>query len=204
MVGHAIPARGKTGINDRTVSGASAEVPCQRINRIIVGRRGARLVQRKERHHHSRRAEAALTSVVVNECLLDRMQRSGGIAEILHRDHLLAMEHGKENEARIHCAVFKPVCAIRFGEHDRAGTTIAFGTTLFDAPMPRKGPQILKKRRRQWEGPTRWEFQADELSVEDEENGGLHWCGNFQNNVQQSSGTINKQGHLYEAPVMTR
>jgi hypothetical protein len=32
----------------------------------------------------------------------------------------------------------------------------------------------------------------------------LHWCGNFQNNVQQSSGTINKQGHLYEAPVMTR
>src|SRR3974390_2822089 len=62
-------------LDDVLVAGAAAEVGREHVQQIVVGHVGLALQHTDGEHQKTRRAEAALQSVIVHEGLLHRMQR---------------------------------------------------------------------------------------------------------------------------------
>ena len=98
----ALPMRSRPpdGHDDVVVAGAAAEVPFEPFADRLLARRVAVLDQRDRRHHHPRRAVAALERVVVVERLLHGMQLAVR-REALDRRDLRAVRLNAEHRARL-------------------------------------------------------------------------------------------------------
>ena len=66
------------GGDDRHVAGAAADIAVHVMDDLFASRIGDLIQQRFGRHDHARRAEAALKGELVDEGLLDRMERAIG------------------------------------------------------------------------------------------------------------------------------
>src|SRR6185295_11679434 len=96
------------------VGGASAQIAAQREPSLILGRLWTAIEEHLRTHDLTRRAEAALISAVLDECLLDWMQLVVR-GQPLDRQHVAGGGLERERRARVH------VPAI---EHDRARATL--------------------------------------------------------------------------------
>ncbi len=68
---------GERGIDDRPIAGAAAEIAGDHVVDLVARHRTiGRLVEREDRHDETRRAEAALRSVVLDHRQLHRMERA--------------------------------------------------------------------------------------------------------------------------------
>ena len=94
------PSRPPNGLDDVVVAGAAAEVPLEPFADRLLARRVPVLDQRDRRHHHPRRAVAALERVVVVERLLHGMQLAVR-RETLDRRDLRAVGLDAEHRARL-------------------------------------------------------------------------------------------------------
>ena len=72
-VGHH-PRRGGHRLDDLSVAGAPAQVACQRLADLRLGRVGVRIQQCLARNQQSGRTEPALNGAVLNERPLERVQ----------------------------------------------------------------------------------------------------------------------------------
>lgn len=118
--------------DDWSVSGTTTQIPGQRvINLPAVGIRVG-LVQREQRHYETRRAKAALRSMVVDHGSLYGMQPATSRRQALDRNQLFAIERRQELDAGIN-RPHRKIVAIsgQLGDHNGAGTAIALCATLF-------------------------------------------------------------------------
>src|SRR5271166_674844 len=76
-LGAKLGGRPQHRFDDVLVAGAPAQVPGQRPPYVLLGGVGIAVEQRFGGHHHARRAESALQSVLLLETLLQRMQLAG-------------------------------------------------------------------------------------------------------------------------------
>ena len=98
------------GADDLDVAGAPAEVALEARADLRVGGRRARLEQARRGHDHARGAEPALRATLLEESLLDRMERRGARArldvpsrrEALDRGDLASLDVERQDEARRH------------------------------------------------------------------------------------------------------
>src|SRR5215510_2078262 len=85
------------GLDDVDVAGAAAEIPRDRLADLLLARILVSLEERDARHHHSRRAVAALQAVLLSEPLLHGMELAA-LLEVLDGPDLAAVglhgEHG--------------------------------------------------------------------------------------------------------------
>src|SRR5690606_5952218 len=99
------PAAGHGGgrrldrFDDVVVTRAAAEIALQPLADLALGRAGVALEQVRRRHHHARRAEAALQAVIVLEGLLDDAERAVRVGHALDRPDLRALARGGEDRA---------------------------------------------------------------------------------------------------------
>src|SRR5215468_3431490 len=89
------------GLHDVDVSGTAAEIARDRLTDLLLARVLVPLEQRDARHHHSRRAVAALQAVFLGEPLLHRMELAA-LLETLDGPDLAPVRLHGENGARFH------------------------------------------------------------------------------------------------------
>src|SRR5262245_52095241 len=63
-------------LDDRLIARAAADVPAERVDDLVFARRRLAGQQLVDRHHEPGRAETALEPVLLEERLLDRVQRA--------------------------------------------------------------------------------------------------------------------------------
>src|ERR1700722_993463 len=80
------------------IGSAATDVSGDRMLDVVQGRRGIRYERGGYRHHHSRRAEAALQRIVFDERSLHWMHPFGP-AETFDRDDLMAARIDREHHA---------------------------------------------------------------------------------------------------------
>ncbi len=134
------------GGGDRSIAGTAAQVAGERVVDPVAVRLARFLIQREQRHHEARRAEAALRSVAIHHRLLAGMKRSVGRGQIFHRQQLLAVQRADQLYAGIDRAVAQPV-AVHFAQHHRAGATIALAAAFLGADPPLRAAQIIQHGR---------------------------------------------------------
>src|SRR5215470_185152 len=88
-------------LDDVDVAGAAAEVARDRLADLLLARVLVPLEQRDARHHHPRRAVAALQAVLLGEALLDGVQLTA-LLEAFDRPDLAAVGLDGEDGARLH------------------------------------------------------------------------------------------------------
>src|SRR6056297_1180049 len=93
---------GEHGLDDVVVAGAPAEVALEAEADVVLGRVRVLLEQAGGRHHHARRAVAALETVVLHEGLLHRVQRSVSGGHAFDGAHLLAVGLDGQHGATLH------------------------------------------------------------------------------------------------------
>jgi hypothetical protein len=177
---HSTYARRKTGVDDRSVSGTTAEISCDGINDSFTCRGRGRLVEGEKRHHNAGRAESALAPTVFHHSLLHRMKRARCVPEILDGNHLLAVEHRQEDQTGIDSLVAKCIVAAQFGNDYRTRPAVALRAPFFHTPVIRQAPEVLKKRGCGSGKRPRLERKPDGLSVKHEMNGSRHLRRNYQ------------------------
>ena len=79
--------------------------------------------------------------MVIDQCLLCRMQRSVGRCDALDRPHDLALKLRDKEDAGIQC-----LGAGIVGDHDGAGAAIAFVAAFLRAPEPALIAQPIQQR----------------------------------------------------------
>src|SRR5690606_2953622 len=89
---------------------ASAQVACQALPRLIPRGPGIPVQQRDRRHHLARRAEAALRTKLVEECLLHRMQAAIGGTQPLDGDDLAHLDAVRESGAGVVADIIDEDC----------------------------------------------------------------------------------------------
>jgi hypothetical protein len=87
---------------DRAIAGAAAEITGERFMHECVVRGLAAVVESEHRHHESRRAEAALSSVGVDKRLLHRMKRAVRRRQAFDCQHRAIVDLRQHHQARIH------------------------------------------------------------------------------------------------------
>ena len=120
-----------------------------------------------ERHHDSGRTEAALRAVVIDERLLDRMQRPFA-QQAFDGQNLTAVERREGADA----SVDRPIIDAsrhRSTDRDRASAAVAFGAALFHAGAALRQAQPIEQRRRWLET-----CQFVKLVVQQESNRAAH------------------------------
>jgi hypothetical protein len=138
MINRTAGARSLRSIHDRAISGASAEIPRERILDFAPGRRGGLLIQSEHRHDEPGRTEPALAPVMFHHRFLHGMERPGRGPEIFHSDELLPVNHGEEHEAGVDRPVTESAAPCRLGYRDRARAAITFRATFFHASAGRE------------------------------------------------------------------
>jgi hypothetical protein len=83
--------------------------------------------------------------MAVDHRLLDRVQATAFVAQMLHGDHLGAADLRQKQDAGVHLAV-PDRTVVQRAEHDRAGAAVALGAALLGASAPLNLAQILQKR----------------------------------------------------------
>ena len=91
-VGRLAPAGIQRGIDDRAIAGAPAQVAGKPVIDRSPVRRAGLVVEGEQRHDESRRAEAALRSMAAHHRLLNRVQPALQLREVVHDDHILAVD----------------------------------------------------------------------------------------------------------------
>ena len=120
---------------DRPVAGAAAQVSGHRVAQASVVGRQAIFIMRIERHHDSRRAEAALRAVALDHGLLHRMQLITAFQRF-DGDQLAAIERTDEENAARRGEVGHRAGRAELGEDDGAGAAVAFGAAFLRAGEP--------------------------------------------------------------------
>src|SRR5215217_1735585 len=100
-------------LDDVDIPGAATEVAGDRLTDLQLGRTRVARQQRDARHHHARRAEAALESVLLPEPFLDRVELPI-LLQSLHRLNLPPIRLNREDRTGLHRSSI---------EQDRAGAT---------------------------------------------------------------------------------
>src|SRR5205823_4070029 len=132
------PGDGPRGLADGTVPGAAAEVPAELVVDLPAVAEVAPVASLEQRHHDARRAVAALRTEALRESALRGMV-SVAVAQALDGVDALPLQHGEEDEARVHGAVGRlrrraVGCRDARIEHgDGAGAAVALGTPLLRA-----------------------------------------------------------------------
>src|ERR1035441_5923181 len=80
--------------------GAATQLPGPPFTDLRVGRVGVAVEQRPGGHHHARRTETALQSVLLHEALLHWVEHAVG-DHALDGAHLTSVGHGREDRARL-------------------------------------------------------------------------------------------------------
>src|SRR5947207_956643 len=156
-----------SGIDDRTITGAAAEIARERVVDVAARWPVRRLVQREQRHHKAGCAKAALRAMAVDERLLDRMQRAIIASQALDGDQLLAVERRDKLNARIDRAK-SHAAVLELADDDGTCAAIALGTAFLRTGATQILAQILKHR------PRRIDIvQRDDVTVEREAHGAL-------------------------------
>ncbi len=104
------------------------------------------LVQRVQRHHEARRAEAALRAMALDQRLLHRVQRAVLAAHVLDGEQGLAVQRGQELDARVDGLQPDAAIGLQFAEHHRACTAIALRAPFFGACAVGVFTQVLQHR----------------------------------------------------------
>ena len=134
------------GGGDRAIAGAAAEIAGERIVDPVAVRLARLLVEREQRHHEARRAEAALRAMAIDHRLLAGMQRAVGRGQILHRQQLLAVQRADELDAGIDRAIAQAV-AVQLAQHHGAGAAIALAAAFLGADAALRAAQIVQHGR---------------------------------------------------------
>src|SRR2546426_1791934 len=174
MVDPAVDARFRRGLDDRLVSCATAEISREAVvDRLPRGFVGI-LVQREKRHDESGRAITALASVCLHHRLLYGMKLIQLPPKIFNRDQLLAVQHGKKNEAGIHRPVTNPVAGAEFAQDERARPAVPFSAPFLHAFVAVEAAEIIQDGRGWIRMSGRPKINRLKLAIEDKRNRGLH------------------------------
>ena len=144
-VGRRAVARLQRRREDRTITGASAEISGELVTKPRVGLRRARMVGGEQAHHDPGRAEAALRGVNVDHRLLQRMQFPAR-GEILDRDQFRAVELAQEQNTGVERLVSQPASA-QPRQHHRACAAIPFGAAFLRSVRSHLLPQPVEDGR---------------------------------------------------------
>jgi hypothetical protein len=123
-------------IDDATVAGTTAEVARDRELNLVPRRAGALVEQRRRRHQHARRAEAALAAAHAVEAVEQRIDVRR-TREHLHGPHLFAVRLEREREAGEHG---------RAVDDDRTRAAVALVAALLGADEVEVVAQRLEQR----------------------------------------------------------
>jgi hypothetical protein len=130
------------GGDDRRIARAAAEVAGERVIDLLRAQRrvaalgpGGILVEREQRHHEARRAEAALGAVALDQRPLDRMRRAVRAAEVFDREQLATVQLADEANAGVDRPVADTAVA-QAADRDCAGAAIALIAALLGAGPP--------------------------------------------------------------------
>jgi len=121
-------------VDDRAVPRAAAEVAGEGVGDRLPVRGWLALVEREQRHHEARRAEAALRPVALGERPLDGVESgrgpvSGTLGEALDGQEGSPVQGRQELDAGVHRAV-PELRTVQLGQDDGAGAAVALGATL--------------------------------------------------------------------------
>jgi hypothetical protein len=146
-------------LDDRTVAGAAAQIARQH----VVGRgiAGFAEIHGVERHYEAGRAEAALRTVAVHQCLLDGVQRAARPGQMLDGGDAPAFQHRQQQDAGIDRVAAHRVALAR-PDHDRAGPAIALRAAFLGAGQAFGAAQILQERGRGIDVPQTLRFTVQD------------------------------------------
>jgi len=126
---------GATGLADRLVAGASAQVAAELIVYLPMFVEVVSVAGLKQGHHDSWGAVATLRSHSVDEFFLGWMQVLK-FGEAFDGDNLFAVQHGQKDQARIDRSPGRLPRGRRVEYGDRAGSTITFSAAFLGAATP--------------------------------------------------------------------
>jgi len=124
----------------------------------------------EEGHDDAGCTESALTAVEVDHRLLDRMKPAIRGAEVLNRDKLPPVEHGKEEQAGVD-GVVPEAFAVALCQDNRAGAAVPLSASLFDSPVCRERPEVMQNGCSRCQPGAGAEVEIDHTSVKDEGDG---------------------------------
>ena len=101
--------------------------------------------QRIKRHDEARGTETALAAMIINHCLLHRVQLTVPATQMFHGHNMTAVHRCQKPDAGVDWLIGQRVTA-QASDHYGAGTAIAFGATLLCASKPLVQAQIIQKR----------------------------------------------------------
>ena len=138
--------------DDRLIAGTAAEVARERVvdalgaeRRVAVVGLGIALVEREQRHHEARRAEAALRGVALDHRLLHDMRSAVLVLQILDREQLRAVELADEQDAGVDRLVAHAT-ALQAADRDRAGAAVTLGAAFLGAHAALHQAQVVEHR----------------------------------------------------------
>ncbi len=146
-----VVAHGECRVADRPVAGAAAEVAAQRCLQALWGqqRRGRStvrvlvLIEREQRHHDARGAEAALAAVALDHGRLGGMEALAP-RQALHGGQHASLELMGRGDAGVGAVEADSAVGAGLTNGHRAGTTVAGGAALLGAGLAERVAQQLE------------------------------------------------------------
>nr|GEU28080.1 hypothetical protein [Tanacetum cinerariifolium] len=133
-------------VDDGAVAGAATQVAGQAVVDFaaLCGLAVFIEVHAPQRHHESRRAEAALRAMTVHHGLLHRVQRAAVLLQVFDRKQRLAIERGRELDAGIDRLHVQLAGRIEAADDHGAGAAIALGAAFLGAGGVQVFAQVLE------------------------------------------------------------